>query len=314
VGAATVGTDLPLRGFSNAASLTTDVPGAEPVRHFRHGVTPRFFEALGIPILAGRGFTASDLGDSPRVAVVSDATARRLWPGQDPLGRRFHLGDLTGPEVTVVGVAASARFRDLTSDLAAPAGGLDVFFPFTQRTDVDLEIAVRTRTGAALSAAVLQAQVAAIDPLLPLYLVQPLEDAVRAQNAAPRFGSLVLGAFSGLALVLSAIGVYGVIAFVVGLSRREIAIRLALGADGRKVLGVVMANGMTLVLGGVAIGLVGARLGAKVLASQLYGVQVTDTGTFLTVTGVVTLVACLACWLPARRAARVEPQTVLKGE
>jgi putative ABC transport system permease protein len=311
---ATVGTDMPLRGFSNAASLTTDLPGAEPARHFRHGVTPRFFEVLGIPILAGRGFTAADLSDSPRVAVVSDATARRLWPGQDPLGRRFHLGDLTGPEVTVVGVAASARFRDLTNDLATPAGGLDVFFPFTQRTDADLEIAVRSRTGAGLSAAALQAQIAAIDPQLPLYLVQPLEEAVRSQNAAPRFGSLVLGVFSALALVLSAIGVYGVIAFVVGLSRREIAIRLALGADGRKVLGVVMANGMTLVLGGVAVGLVGARLGAKVLASQLYGVPVTDTGTFLGVTAVVTLVACLACWLPARRAARVDPQAVLKGE
>ncbi len=311
---ATVATDLPLRGFSNAASLTTDIPGAEPVRHFRHGVTPRFFEALGIPILAGRGFTAADLSESPRVAVVSDATARRLWPGQDPLGRRFHLGDRTGPEITVVGIAASARFRDLTSDLAAPAGGLDVYFPFTQRTDVDLEIAVRTRTGAVLSAAVLQAQVATIDPVLPIYLALPLEEVVRSQNAAPRFGSLVLSVFSALALVLSAIGVYGVIAFVVGLSRREIAIRLALGADGRKVLGVVMANGMTLVLGGVALGLVGARLGAKVLASQLYGVPVTDTGTFLEVTGVVTVVACLACWLPARRAARVEPQTVLKGE
>lgn len=312
--AATVSTDLPLRGFDNAASLTTDVPGADAVRHYRHGVTPRFFEVLGIPLLAGRGFTAADLGDSPRVAVVSQATARRLWPGQDPLGRRFHLGDLTGPLVTVVGVAASARFRDLTTDLATSAGGLDVFFPFTQRTDVDLEIAVRSRSGAGLSAAVLQAQLGAIDPQLPLYLVQPLADVVRSQNAAPRFGSLVLGAFSALALILSAIGVYGVIAFVVGLSRREIAIRLALGADGRKVLGVVMANGMMLVLVGVLVGVVGARLGARVLGSQLYGVPVTDTGTFMAVTGLVTLVACLACWLPARRAAQVEPQTVLKGE
>jgi putative ABC transport system permease protein len=312
--AATVGNDLPLRGNSSASLLLTDVPGAEPVRHFRHGVTPRYFEALGIPILAGRGFVAADLADSPGAAVVSEATARRLWPGLNPLGRRFRLGHQTGPEVTVVGVAASARFRSLTDDLASPAGGLDVYYPFTQRTDVDLEIAVRTRTGSGLSAAVLQAQVAAIDPLLPLYLVQPLGDAVRTQNAAPRFGSLVLGVFSALALVLSAIGVYGVIAFVVGLSRREIAIRLALGADGRKVLGVVMANGMTLVLGGVALGIVGARLGAGVLASQLYGVPVTDTGTFIGVTAVVTLVAGLACWLPARRAAAVEPQTVLKGE
>lgn len=114
--------------------------------------------------------------------------------------------------------------------------------------------------------------------------------------------------------MLSAIGVYGVISFVVGLSRREIAIRLALGAETHRVLGVVMANGMTLVLGGVVLGAMGARLGAQVLESQLYGVKVNDAVTFLAVIATVTLVALLACWLPARRAARVEPQSVLKGE
>lgn len=311
---ATVSIDLPLRGISQGASLITDVPGAEVVRYNRHGTTPKFFSTLGIPLVAGRGFTAADRSDAPLVAVVSQATAGRFWPGQDPLGHRVRLGDETGPEVTVVGVAGPVRFRDLTSDLDAAAAGSDLYFPFAQRTDTDLEIAVKSRTGVLPSAALIQAQVAALDPGLPLYLVQPLADAVRSQNAAPRFGSLVLGVFSALALALAGVGIYGVISFVVGLSRREIAIRLALGAETHRVLGVVMANGMTLVLSGVGLGVLGARVGSRVLASQLYGVPVSDTGTFLVVTAVVTVVAGLACWLPARRAARVEPQTVLKGE
>ncbi len=311
---ASVSTDLPLRGNSNGAMMVTDVPGAEATRFYRHGVTSGFFTALGIPLIAGRGFLASDRSDAPLVAVVSQAAARRFWPGQDPVGHRLHLGDATGPEVTVVGVAGSVRYHDLTTDLFSASTSPDVYFPFRQRTDTDLEIAVRTRSGIRPSPALVQAQVAALDPGVPIYLVQPLIDAVQSQNAGSRFGSLVLGLFSMLALGLSAIGVYGVISFVVGLSRREIAIRLALGAETGRVLRVVMANGMSLILGGIALGVVGARLGAQVLQSQLYGVTVTDTTTFVAVTGTVMAVACLACWLPARRAALVEPQTVLKGE
>jgi ABC-type antimicrobial peptide transport system permease subunit len=175
-------------------------------------------------------------------------------------------------------------------------------------------MAVRTRDGAAPSTALLQRELATIDPSLPLFRVEPLAVSLRGQNAAARFGSLVLGAFSALALILAAIGIYGVTAFVVGLSSREIAIRLALGADGGKVLRVVMANGMTLVLIGLGLGVLGARLGARLLESQLYGVRATDPVTLLAVSGAVVLVALLANWIPARRAAAVEPQVVLKGE
>ncbi|HEU5218238.1 MAG TPA: ABC transporter permease, partial [Gemmatimonadales bacterium] len=314
VASASVSINLPLRGMGQASELIPDVPGAEPIRYSRHAVSPEFFGTLGIPILAGRAFLASDRTDAPMVAIVSRAAARRFWPGQSPLGHRIRLGGATGPDVPVVGMAGPARFNDLTSDLDAATVAPDVYFALAQRTDTDLEIAVKSRTGVLPSAAQIQAQVAAIDPGLPVYQVAPLTDAVRSQNAASRFGSAVLGVFSILALVLSAIGIYGVISFVVGLSRREIAIRLALGAESSRVLGVVMANGMTLVVTGVGFGVLGARLGARALASQLYGVEVTDTTTFLAVTGVVTLVACLACWLPAHRASHAEPQSVLKGE
>ena len=316
VAAAAVATDLPLRGLSSAAMLLVDGPGAEPARFYRHSVSPEFFSALRIPLLRGRGFTPEDRAGTPRVAVVSAPMARRFWPGQDPVGRRFHLGDASGPEVIVVGVAAQVRSRDLTSDLGAATSEPDVYVPFAQRTDADIEIAIRGRgRGAALpSAAMVQAAVAALDPGLPLFRVEPMPDAVRRQSAAARFGSLVLEAFGGLALLLAAIGIYGVISFVVGLSSREIAIRVALGADRRRVLRVVMGNGMTLVLAGLGLGVVGARLGGRLLESQLYGVEVGDAATLAAVTGVVLLVALLAIWIPARRAAAVEPQVVLKEE
>jgi len=314
VAVAAVASDLPFRGNSNGATLLVDGPGAVPIRYFRHSVTPDFFAALRIPIERGRGFTAFDRQNAPRVAVISPYMARRFWPGQDAVGRRFHQGDETGPEVTVVGVAGPARYRDLTTDLAAATSEPDVYYPFAQRTDTDLEIALRMRDGSSPSIAMIQREVAALDPGLPLFQVAPLGDALAALNAAPRFGSLVLGAFSALALLLAAIGIYGVISFVVGLSRREIAIRLALGADGGKVLRVVMANGMILVLAGVAVGMIGVRLGAKLLETQLYGVRASDPGTLAAVSGTVVLVALLASWIPARRAASVEPQTVLKGE
>lgn len=311
---AAVSTDLPFRGNSTGATLFVEAPGAVPIRYFRHAVTPEFFGALGISLERGRGFTSFDRTDAPRVAVISQSMARRFWPGQDAVGRRFRQGDETGPEVTVVGVAAPARYRDLTTDLAAPTSEPDVYYPFAQRTDTDLELAIRMRDGSAPSVAMIQREVAALDPGLPLYQVGPLGDALAIQNAAPRFGSLVLGAFSALALLLAAIGIYGVISFVVGLSRREIAIRLALGADGGTVLRFVIANGMLLVLAGVVVGMIGARLGAKLLENQLYGVRASDPGTLAAVSGAVVVVALLASWIPARRAASVEPQTVLKGE
>ena len=311
---AAVATDLPLRNNSNAATLLVDTPGAEPIRYYRHGVTPGFFATLGIPLLSGRGISADDRFDSPRVAVVSLPMARRFWGERSAVGRRFRLGDASGPEVLVVGVAGPARFRDLTTDLYGSRSEPDVYLPITQHADADLEIAVRSRTGAPVSAARVQREVRALDGGLPVFNVEALDAALGRQNSAPRFGSLLLAVFSALALGLAAIGIYGVIAFVVGLSSREIAIRLALGADEGKVRRAVIRNGMTLVVVGIGLGAVGARMGGRILESQLFGVTATDTPTLAAVTLVVLLVALLASWLPARRAAAVQPQAVLKEQ
>ena len=315
VRSASVSSDLPFTNNTSAGLLVTDRNEPEPIRYYRHAVTPGFFETLGIPLLRGRAFTAQDRDSTPRVAIVSEAMAKRIWPGEDAVGHRFRLGPgANAPEVTVIGVAATARFRNLTTDLAAPGSEPDVYFPLAQRPDRDLEIAVRSRSGTVPSAAELRRELAALDPGLALFATQPLADAMRAQSGTARFGSLVLVTFSAVALLLAAIGIYGLIAFVVGLSRREIAIRMALGAAPRGVLGLVVRNGMALALGGAALGLAGAALGTRVLASQLFGVSATDPTTFATVTLAVLAVSLAASYLPARRAARTDPQLALKAE
>jgi predicted permease len=314
VARAAIASDLPLRGNTSASTLLIEGPTAVRTRYFRHSVTRGYFAALGIPLTRGRDFSGFDRQDTQPVAIISEAMAARFWPDRDPVGMRFRQGSETGPEVTVIGVAGPARHRDLTTDLFAAGSEPDVYYPFAQRTATDLEIAVRMRDGRLLSTPLLQREVAAIDPGLPLFQVASLESALAAQNSAPRFGSLVLSGFSAVALVLAAIGIYGVIAFVVGLSRREIAIRLALGANQGQVLRVVMGNGMLLVLAGLVLGVLGALAGGKMIQAQLYGVAPGDPVILIVVSGAVVLVALVASWLPARRAALVEPQAVLKGE
>jgi len=312
VQAAAVGSDLPLGRTANGASLFIDGITPDPVRYFRHRVTPDYFATLGIPIVAGRSFTAADRDSTPRVVVVSTAMARRFWPGVDPIGRRVRFGDATGSEATVVGVVGTARFRNLTTDLTAATSEPDIFLPFAQLSDPDLSLVVRTSASVPTLISTIQREVSAIDPGLPLFDVEPMSDLVARQTATSRFGSTVLASFSVIALVLASIGVYGVLAFVIGLSRREIAIRLALGATQSRVVRLIVRQGMTLVAVGVALGLVGAYYATSALSTQLFGVTATDPLTFFVVPLVLAIVAFGATYLPSRAAARIDPQQALR--
>ena len=320
--AAAIGSDMPFGGATNGAGMYIDGVTDAPVRYYRHRVTHDYFSALGIPLLRGRLFTAADRDSAALVAVISDATARRFWPGTDAIGERIRMGDATGPEATVVGIVGTARFRDLTTNLASPRSEPDVFFAFDQRTDVDLSLIVRARPGTTALLPAIQRELTAIDAGVPLYASTPMRDLIDQQTARSRFGSALLGTFSVVALALAAVGIYGVLAFVIGLSRREIAIRMALGATRGRVVGLIVRQGMTLVGMGLVVGLVGAYfateamayLAGDALASQLFGVSTTDPVTFVAVPVLLLLVALLASYLPSRAAARIDPQLALKGD
>jgi putative ABC transport system permease protein len=314
VESAAVGSDMPLGGNTNAGTIFVDGVTPDPIRAYRHRVTPDYFATLGIPLLGGRSFTAADRDSAPDVAVISEAAARRFWPGLDPVGRQFRFGDATGPKVTIIGVVGTARFRDLTTDLTRSTSEPDMFYSFAQLPDVDVSVVVRTSGDQVTVMAAVQREVSAIDPGLPLYRVTPMRDLVARQTATARFGSSVLGSFSVVAMLLAGTGIYGVLAFVIGLSRREIAIRLALGATRGRVIRLIVRQGMTLVVIGVVVGLVGAYYATGALSTQLFGVTATDPLTFAVVPLVLSVIALAASYLPSRAAARIDPQLALKSD
>lgn len=312
VSRAAIATDMPFTGNSNAAILSLGGSDRTSIRFYRHGITPGFFRALGIPLLRGRDFTTFDTATSSPVAIVSESGARRLWGSLDKaLGRQIQVGSAT---IEIVGVVADLRYRDLTTDLGLPASEPDVFQPFPQRADRDLEIAVRTTSGQPLSIASLQQTVSAIDPGLPVYAVRRLADAVAQQTATIRFGSWLLGIFSAGALLLAAIGLYGLVSYVVTLSTGEVAIRLALGASAARIVRLVVRNGLVLVGVGVLLGAFGAFAAGRALEAQLFQTSAFDPRTYAAVTALLTLIATAAIVAPARRIARTEPHVALRAE
>ncbi|HEX2452586.1 MAG TPA: ABC transporter permease [Vicinamibacterales bacterium] len=313
VKAAAIGSDLPLTGNASASVLVAD-SSDQDVRYYGHFVTPDFFRAIGTPLLTGRAFTAQDRAGAPPVAVISEASAHRLFGGaQAAVGRTFRIGDDV-PAVEVVGVVATARYRDLTTDIAGHTSEPDVFFPYAQRTDRDLEIAIRTTPGPSLTIAELQQSVSSLDAGIPVYAVSQLTDVVSQQTAAARFASTLLAIFSSGALLLAAVGLYGLVAYVVGLSGREVAIRLALGANPGGVILQILRNAMVLVAAGLAAGALGAIVAGRALETQLFQTRAADPVTFGTVALLLAVVSALAIVIPARAGTRIDTTASLRAE
>ena len=311
-------TNLPLSGRTSAATVTVaddamTVPG-EALRIYQHGVTPDFFEAMGIPLIAGRGFTGSDAADAERVVVVSETMANRVWGGEEVLGRRISVGGRDGPWYAVVGVVANVRHRRLVDNAAGNANDPDVYFALYQRPQLRLDIAVRSAAAPGVVAESIRREFRAIDPNVPLFNVVPFEELIHDQVALTRFASMQLGSYGIIALILAAVGLYGVISYSVTRRTNEIGIRMALGADPATVLKLVLRQGIRMIAGGVAIGLLGAFAGARIMASQLYGVTATDVPTYVAVTAILSSVGLLACLVPARRAIKLDPVKALKVE
>jgi len=286
---------------------------------FESIVSADYFRAAGIPIVRGRGFTADDMEPQAMpVALVAAATAQKYWPNQDPVGKRVKRVYDKG-WVTIVGVAGDVNEYSLASRLPGFVDGA-VYRPYgndarngpTEPTDMTL--VVRTRNNPTNQAAELRQIVASINPTVPLTEIQTLNTVVSQSLTAPRSTMLLFAIFAGLATILGIVGVYGVISYGVAQRVPEIGVRLALGAQKRDVIWLVMKQGGRFALIGVALGIAGAMLGTRLLSSLLFGVTARDTVTYSAVSILLTLVALAASYIPARRAAKVDPMVALRYE
>lgn len=308
-------TDLGDLNFDIAGRATSE--GAVSPKADWQVVTPGYFEAMGIPLLAGRGIERIDDADAPGVVVISASTAARYWPGEDPLGKRIRLGGGARPGwVTIVGVA-----RDVRHAAFDEPPGSQMYLAHQQFQFWDdggpvrgLTLVVRTPGEPAALAGMLRQAVAELDPALPLSGFSTMEQVVSESLARPRFMMSLLAGFASVALVIGAVGVYGVMAWLVGRRTRELGIRLALGAMARDVAGLILKDSLVITAAGIAIGVLLAALLTQALSGMLYGVSPLDGWTFAGVPLVLAAVAMLAAWLPARRAARVDPNVALRQE
>ena len=293
-------------------------PGTEPKLQY-HQVSPRYFETVGVPLLSGRAFTDRDDEDAPGVAILNQAAVRRLFPTEDPLGRRIvRVADGIGPlgrnlldsrEVEIVGVVADAKNTSLTTDVE-PA----LFLPQRQFAYRSMHLVVRGEGPPLGLVGPIRETVRGLDLAVPLADIKTLDQHLGAQLAQPRFSMVLLSIFAALALVLASVGLYAVMAYSVSRRRRELGVRLALGAQRGQILGLVVRQGMVLAVSGVAAGLLGSFVTSQLLQSLLYGVSPTDIVAFGSVTAVLLGVALLASYVPARRATAVDPVTALRAD
>jgi putative ABC transport system permease protein len=286
---------------------TSDMPDAQ-----NRQATPGWFAAMGIPLMRGRLIERSDDEKAARVVVVNEAFAKRFYANGDAIGKRIRLGKLTSdfPWATIVGVVGDVRGFAL-EEPPLPT----MYWPVAQiRATPSLAIVVRTESDPAALAPAVRDAIAEIDKTQPIYDMQPLDQLVAKSLGQRRFTLTLMVLFGVIALVLSAIGIYGVMAFAVTQRTQEIGIRMALGARAIDVLKMVVGSGMFLALIGVAVGLIGAFALTRLMASLLFGVSPTDLVTFGLVTTGLLMVALLACYLPARRATKVDPLVALRYE
>ena len=272
-----------------------------------------YFEALGIELLEGRGFHAGDDAAAPAVVVINEATARTFWPGESPLGQRLRAGWGDGPWRTVVGVAKDVKQAGLDqpagSELYFPIAQSPTQMPYTPRT---YNVVVRSDLALSALAPALRAAVWELDPSLPVAELRTMNEVVYGTVARPRFLALLLGVFAGVALALAAIGTYGVLAYQVSERRREIGVRMALGAGARRVVGFVLGQGMLITAVGLGVGVAVSLYLSRFLSTLLFGVAPIDLVTYVAVPAFLAFVALLACAIPAMRAARIDPSVVLR--
>ena len=309
-------TSLPLSQMFAWGPITVEgrVPpaGEKFINADERMVSGHYFQAMEIPLREGRLFSDEDVADKPRVAIVDDYMAQQLWPNQDPVGRRFHIGGITetsSPWITVVGVVGRVKQYTLDAD-----SRIAFYLPQTQYVTRAMNVVMRSSNDPVALAGAVKQQIHELNPDLPLYNVSTMQERFDKSLARRRFIMLVLGTFAAISLGLAVIGIYGLIAYLVGQGSREVGIRLALGATPANIMTLIVRGGMTLALWGVGIGIGGALVVSRLMRSLLFGVGAADVVTFVAVPILLACIALVASYVPARRASRIDPSTSLRCE
>jgi len=286
-------------------------PGENFINVDERMVSGHYFEAMGIPLRSGRFFNEQDTSTSPKVVVIDEYMAQQLWPNQDPIGRRIHFGGIAdkAPWQTVVGVVGRVKQYTLDSD-----SRIALYLPHTQYPTRAMNVVLRSGADPATLASAVKQQIHELDNDLPLYNVRTMNQRLDESLARRRFSMLLLGLFACVALALATIGTYGVMAYLVNQGTREIGIRIALGATQRTIVRLIVWKGLALALCGIAFGLAGAFVLARLMRSLLFGVSPSDPLTFVLFSLILTLITLLASYIPAHRAARIDPIVSLRDE
>ncbi len=317
VKAAGITSALPLTWKGGSVSFTAE--GQTPVRGLTYDannrvVSPGYFEALRIPMERGRAFDERDGKNAPMVSIVNETMAKRFWPGVDPVGRHMKIGGLPSPFpwVTIVGIVHDTRNMGLNEPVRA-----EMYFPYGQSAAnwmVPRDLAILASGDPMQLAEAVRRAVWSIDKNQPVSKVQTLGRLLDDEVAQRRFQSALLGAFAVLALILACVGIYGVLSYVVARRTREIGVRLALGADARTIFGDVAREGLTMTAAGIVAGMSAALILSRLIAGLLYGVSANEPRIYIGTAALFVLVALLACYVPARRAARIDPMEALRYE
>jgi putative ABC transport system permease protein len=272
-------------------------------------IQPNYFHVMRIPLLRGREFTVADRPGAPSVCLVSATMARRFFPNADAIGKRILIGFPENVPREIVGIVGDVKDREL-----ADPDPTQVYAPFSQNPIWAMTLGVRTHGDPAQLGMMVRDQVRALDPALPVEDIKPMTQVIAESIAEPRFRTTLLGLFAATALLLAAVGIYGVISYNTSRRTREIGIRVALGAQRRNVLSLILREGLVLSAAGAALGILGAAMLAHFLASLVFGIGTGDPFTYVSVTGLLLGVALLACYIPARRAMDVDPMVALRYE
>jgi putative ABC transport system permease protein len=304
-------TSLPLTGTDLSAPFVISgrTPSTDrPMASF-HSITPDYLSTMGIRLMRGRAFTERDTAEGPPVALINETMARRYWLDEDPLGRRVSIRFGGNSPLEIVGIVGDTQQTGLESTVNP-----EIYVPYTQRPWFFMTFAVHTSSNLSELAGVIRSEVWGVDRDIPIYSVSTVAQRVSDSVAKRRFNMFLVGGFAALALVLAAIGIYGVVSYSVSQRTFEIGVRLALGAKPADVMRLVIGQGMANALLGALVGLAVAVGLTRFLETQLFRVSPTDPLTFAAVGSLLIAVALVACYLPARRATKVDPMTALRYE